>query len=151
MQKPASLFANYAIPQGVLDESFSDYPTTYTGYGQVRSAFGGMDVQDFHLLNESAKLSFLNQGITYAVYSEEGGGTEKVFPFDLFPRVISNQEWANLERGLLQRNRALNLFLGDVYGKKRILKDKVVPEEIVNSSAHYVKAMEGFKPAGRTI
>lgn len=149
MHQPAGLFGNYTIPDGILDESFSDFPNAYAGYEQVRTAFGGMETKDFYHLNESAKLSFLNQGITYAVYSEEDGGTEKVFPFDLFPRVISHQEWNNLEAGLLQRNRALNLFLFDVYNGQKILKNKVVPSDIVNSSAHYVKAMEGFKPLGK--
>ncbi|WP_020566996.1 circularly permuted type 2 ATP-grasp protein [Neolewinella persica] len=149
MEQSAGLFANYVVPEGILDESFSDFPSSYEGYEYVRTAFGGLSPKDFKRLSESAKLSFLNQGITYAVYSEEGGGTEKVFPFDLFPRVISNREWTGLEEGLLQRNRALNLFLQDVYSDQKILKDKVVPADIVNSSAHYVKAMEGFKPVGK--
>lgn len=71
-----------------------------------------------------------------------------MFPFDLFPRVIDAGEWASLEEGLIQRNRALNLFVADVYGEQRILKAGVVPEDLVKSSAHYVKAMEGFVPTG---
>lgn len=149
MEHSAGLFSNYVVPEGILDESFSDFPTSFEGYAYVRTTFGSLSPKDFKRLSESAKLSFLNQGITYAVYSEEGGGTEKVFPFDLFPRVISNQEWVRLEEGLLQRNLALNLFLRDAYSDKHIINDKIVPADIVNSSAHYVKAMEGFKPIGK--
>lgn len=148
MKKYAGLFANYSIPEGVLDEAFSDFEAAYPKYEVIRDVFDQLSAKDFERLNESARLSFLNQGITYAVYSEEGGGTEMVFPFDLFPRVIDANEWATLEKGLLQRNKALNMFLADVYGEQRILKEKVVPEDLVNSSAHYVKAMEGFVPVG---
>jgi uncharacterized circularly permuted ATP-grasp superfamily protein len=148
MKKYAGLFANYNVPEGVLDEAFSDFDTAYPGYGVIRDVFDGLSPEAFRRLNESARLSFLNQGITYAVYSEEGGGTEKVFPFDLFPRVIDGNEWVGLEKGLLQRNRALNEFLADVYGEERILKEGVVPVELVKSSAHYVPAMKGFVPVG---
>jgi len=148
MKEYAGLFANYSIPEGVLDEAFSDFDAAYAKYEVIRDVFDRLSPQAFQRLNESARISFLNQGITYAVYSEEGGGTEMVFPFDLFPRVIDAAEWASLEEGLLQRNRALNEFLTDVYSEQRILKAGVVPEELVKSSAHYVKAMEGFVPAG---
>lgn len=148
MKKYAGLFANYSIPEGVLDEAFSDFDAAYAKYEVIRDVFDQLSPKDFKRLNESARLSFLNQGITYAVYSEEGGGTEMVFPFDLFPRVIDAKEWQSLEEGLLQRNKALNLFLADVYGDQRILKEKVVPEDLVRSSAHYVEAMEGFVPVG---
>ncbi|MEL7160850.1 MAG: circularly permuted type 2 ATP-grasp protein [Bacteroidota bacterium] len=148
MNEHAGLFANYHFPEGILDEAFSDFATAYERYELIRDTFDRLSPEAFKSLNESARLSFLNQGITYAVYSEEGGGTEKVFPFDLFPRVIAAHEWAELEEGLLQRNLALNKFLADVYGDQEILKAGVVPEDLVKSSAHYVKAMEGFLPVG---
>ncbi len=149
MKQHQGLFANYQIPEGILDEAFSDFEAAYPRYEVIRDVFDSLTPKAFKRLNESARLSFLNQGITYAVYSEEGGGTEMVFPFDLFPRVIDAAEWAELEKGLLQRNRALNLFLADVYGEQRILKEGVVPEELVMSSDHYVAAMKGFLPAGK--
>ncbi|MEO0734280.1 MAG: circularly permuted type 2 ATP-grasp protein [Bacteroidota bacterium] len=148
MNEPAGLFANYRTPDGVLDEAFSDFATAYRQYGLIREAFDRFSPKDFKRLNESARLSFLNQGITYAVYSEEGGGTEKVFPFDLFPRVIDAAEWAELEAGLLQRTDALNKFIADVYGPQEILKAGIVPEELVTSSAHFLPAMQGFRPPG---
>lgn len=148
MKKHTGLFANYTIPEGVLDEAFSDFESAYADYNVIRDVFDNLTPAAFQKLNESARLSFLNQGITYAVYSEKDGGTEKVFPFDLFPRVIDATEWAALEKGLLQRSRALNAFLADVYSEERILKEGVVPTELVMSSAHYVPAMKGFVPVG---
>ena len=86
---------------------------------------------------------FRNHGITFAVYPDEQG-TEKVFPFDVIPRVISAEAWRRLEAGLKQRMHALNLFLDDVYGRKQILKDGAVPPEIVLSSSLYLREIEGL-------
>jgi uncharacterized circularly permuted ATP-grasp superfamily protein len=85
------------------------------------------------------------KGITFAVYGHEEG-TEKVWPFDIIPRVMSQQEWAAVENGLKQRIRALNLFLDDIYGEKKILKDRVVPRELVLSAKTYRPQCEGFRP-----
>lgn len=148
MIKTNGLLANYRPSPDTLDEAYSDFPSAYAKYPEIVKMFDSLPLSEFKRLNEIAKLSFLNQGITYAVYSEEGGGTEKIFPFDLFPRIIDAEEWSGLEQGLEQRNLALNKFLKDVYAKGQILKDKVVPEELVKSSAHYVEQMEGFLPAG---
>ncbi|MBC6992615.1 circularly permuted type 2 ATP-grasp protein [Neolewinella lacunae] len=148
MKKHAGLFANYTVSPGTLDEAFSEFPGAYAAYDRISEEFGALQQAEFERLNQMAKLSFLNQGITYAVYTEDGGGTEKVFPFDLFPRVIAAAEWQKLENGLKQRNEALNLFLADVYSEGKILKDRVVPAALIHSSAHYVKQMEGFSPVG---
>src|ERR1700704_2982485 len=86
---------------------------------------------------------FRNHGITFAVYPD-AQGTEKVFPFDIIPRVISAPTWKRLEAGLKQRLAALNLFLDDVYGRKLILKQRVVPPEIVLSSPQYAREVEGL-------
>jgi uncharacterized circularly permuted ATP-grasp superfamily protein len=86
---------------------------------------------------------FRNHGITFAVYPDTQG-TEKVFPFDIIPRVISADIWQHLEAGLKQRLRALNLFLDDVYGRKLILKQRGIPREIVLSSTLYLREIEGL-------
>jgi uncharacterized circularly permuted ATP-grasp superfamily protein len=72
---------------------------------------------------------------------------DRIFPFDIIPRLITSVEWKILERGLKQRIEALNLFIGDIYNAKKILKDKVIPEEIIYSSTGYLRACEGIKPA----
>lgn len=81
----------------------------------------------------TAELSLQNMGITFNVYSDQAG-TEKVWPFDLLPRIIDAEEWSMIQRGLEQRIRALNLFVDDVYNDKRIIKDKAVPEALIESS-----------------
>lgn len=86
---------------------------------------------------------FRNHGITFAVYPD-AQGTEKVFPFDVIPRIIPARTWSRLETGLKQRMHALNLFLDDVYGRKQILKDRAVPAELVLSSSLYLREIEGL-------
>jgi uncharacterized circularly permuted ATP-grasp superfamily protein len=92
---------------------------------------------------QTADLSFLHQGITFTVYSD-ARGTERIFPYDLLPRIITAAEWETVERGLVQRITALNLFLHDIYHKGQILADKVVPVELVISSKHYRRQMRNL-------
>src|SRR5260370_28063741 len=87
-----------------------------------------------------------NEGVTFAVYTD-AQGNEKVFPFDIIPRVISARAWKRLEAGLKQRLTALNLFLDDVYGAKLILKQRAIPPEIVLSSPQYLREVEGLPVA----
>ncbi|MCB0230393.1 MAG: circularly permuted type 2 ATP-grasp protein, partial [Anaerolineae bacterium] len=84
--------------------------------------------------------SFLNQGITFTVYSNDQG-TERIFPYDLLPRILTGEEWSTIDRGLRQRMAALNLFLYDIYHEGRILQDKVVPLDLVYSAPHYRREM----------
>ena len=90
-----------------------------------------------------ADSSFLEHGITFTVYGDEEG-TEKIFPFDLIPRIIPRAEWEIVEQGLTQRILALNLFLNDIYHDGKILSDGVIPKEIVYSSPNYRKEMVGI-------
>ena len=87
----------------------------------------------------------LKMGITFNVYGRDEG-TEKIFPFDLIPRIVSSEDWKQIESGLKQRIYALNLFLQDIYNEKKILKDKVIPEDLIMSSKAYRKECEGFTP-----
>jgi len=92
----------------------------------------------------AAELSFLNMGITFTVAGD--GGTERIFPFDIIPRILEEKEWRTLERGLKQRIYALNLFIDDIYHEQRILKDKIIPREIVLSGKSYLKECAGLNP-----
>ena len=89
-----------------------------------------------------ADKAFLTQGITFTVYGDDQG-TERIFPFDLLPRIIPAAEWRTLERGLTQRLTAINLFLKDIYHDQRILDEGVVPRELVQSCKHYRREMRG--------
>jgi len=93
-----------------------------------------------------AEASLLRKGITFNVYGHSDGD-EKIFPFDIIPRVIEAQEWERVEKGLKQRLKALNMFLQDLYNEKKVLKDKIIPADLVMSSKGYLRACEGLSPA----
>ena len=82
-------------------------------------------------------LAMRTEGVTFAVYSETEQGIERVWPFDLIPRIIPTAEWAILETGLKQRVRALNLFLKDIYHRQRILKDAAIPAQLIYQGKHF--------------
>lgn len=93
----------------------------------------------------AADHELLNMGITFNVYGHTDG-TEKVWPFDLIPRVISESEWQYVERGLKQRIKALNMFIDDMYHEQSIIRDGVMPEYMVQSSKGYLKQIHGMNP-----
>ena len=94
---------------------------------------------------QAAERALLQMGITFNVYGAEAG-SEKIFPFDLMPRIVAASEWERIDRGLKQRIRALNLFLDDLYHEQKIVKDGVVPAEIIFSSKAYRKECLGLNP-----
>jgi uncharacterized circularly permuted ATP-grasp superfamily protein len=130
------------------DEVFADTNLPREHYKMVVDRFNQLNLIDFERINNEVKTAFLNQGITFAVYAEDKKPAERIFPFDLFPRIIPNAEWMQVENGVIQRNKAINLFLYDIYHDKKILKDKVVPADLIFSSKNYLKEMIGFTPQG---
>ena len=103
--------------------------------------------EELRARQQAADAAFLHNGVTFTVYGREEG-TERIFPYDLIPRIISADEWDHLDRGLTQRITALNLFIKDVYGDRRILKDKAVPPELIYTCKHYRREMRGIKVPG---
>src|SRR6516162_7117710 len=96
-------------------------------------------------LQHAAERALLQMGITFNVYGESAG-VEKIFPFDLVPRIVAAAEWSHIERGLKQRICALNRFIDDLYHEQKILKDGIVPAELVLSSKAYRHQCAGFNP-----
>jgi uncharacterized circularly permuted ATP-grasp superfamily protein len=94
----------------------------------------------------AADMALLNMGITFNVYGHEAG-TEKIWPFDIVPRMIDGDEWDMIERGLKQRIRALNMFIDDAYNERRIIKDGVVPQWLMESGKCFLKPCAGLKPS----
>ncbi len=94
---------------------------------------------------QAAERDLLNLGITFTVYGDEAG-TERIFPFDILPRIVGAADWATIEDGLKQRIQALNLFIDDIYHAQRILKDGVVPEELVLSARNFLQPCVGLNP-----
>ena len=141
------IFSNYELNSRFYDEIFKDNEEVREIYKTLFKFFSEHSVTDFESLNEKAKAAFYNQGITFQVYNEDNM-QEKIFPFDLFPRIISAKEWEHIEKGVLQRSLALNKFLEDVYHDKKIIKDGIVPIEMLTTSENYLKQMKGVNPPG---
>ena len=107
-------------------------------------------LEDGQLLRcqSAAEASLLQIGITFNVYGDSAG-VERIFPVDLLPRVVRADEWGRIERGLQQRVRALNEFIDDIYHDQRILKDKVIPEEVIRTASSYRPQCQGVNPPNR--
>lgn len=128
---------------GFFDEMLDKDGQARPHYRKFRQHFKALTPQEFELKRHSVDVAFLRQGITFNVYGDSAG-TEKIFPFDLLPRIIPAKEWEFLERGLTQRITALNLFLHDIYHEQRILKDGVIPPHYVLSGKHFRREFAGF-------
>src|SRR6266478_5331623 len=113
------------------------------GYRRLYELLNRLGPAELERRHELAMQMFRDHGITFAVYPD-AQGNEKVFPFDIIPRVVEARTWRRLEAGLKQRLRALNLFLDDVYGRKLILKQRAIPPDIVLSSSLYLREIEGL-------
>ena len=128
------------------------YDEMFVASGEAR-ALAGDFVRQLRVLSgaqlqhhqRQADLTLRNMGITFSVYGHKAG-VEKVWPFDIVPRIIGAREWEHIERGLCQRIRALNLFLSDIYEESRIVADRVVPQELVMSSKAMRGPCIGFRP-----
>tara|TARA_B100001057_G_scaffold96213_1_gene92764 strand:+ start:4923 stop:6365 length:1443 start_codon:yes stop_codon:yes gene_type:complete len=116
---------------------------TRNHYGLVQDIFSSFSGKDFKAKQHSINRAFVEHGVTFTVYSDHQG-TEKIFPFDPFPRVVPFNEWEKVEHGLIQRVTALNLFLHDIYHDAQIVNDGVIPEHVVKSAEHYRPALKGL-------
>jgi uncharacterized circularly permuted ATP-grasp superfamily protein len=137
------LFRDYLL-DGAYDEMRTPDGGIRPHYQALLETLAAMPHEELLRRKQSADLSFLTQGITFTVYGRDEG-TERIFPYDLLPRLITAQEWDRIERGLTQRISALNHFLRDVYGECKILNDRVVPREMVYSCKHYRRQMCGLE------
>ncbi len=114
-------------------------------YQSIVETLGRLDIDEVKRREQMQQVSLVNQGITFTVYGESEG-TERVFPFDFVPRVIGSDEWEMLEAGLVQRVTAINLFLEDVYGDQRCLREGVVPFDLVLSRSDFRRQLIGTRP-----
>jgi uncharacterized circularly permuted ATP-grasp superfamily protein len=141
-----SLLRDYEFGSG-YDEMFEAPGVPWAHCRAVFDALSSLTTGDLAEARQRADLAFVNLGITFTVYSESQG-TERIFPFDLVPRVIAASEWARVEKGLKQRVLALNDFLQDVYNDARIIADGVIPAEAIFGSPNFRPEMRGFTPPG---
>jgi uncharacterized circularly permuted ATP-grasp superfamily protein len=138
----SALFTSYHLDTS-FDEMFDVAGRPRPPYQALLARLLDLPAEDLRRRQREADAAFLQQGITFTVYGDKGG-TERVFPYDLLPRILTHDEWQRISRGLSQRLLALNLFLRDVYGDGRILKEGIVPRELVVTAQHYRREMRGL-------
>jgi uncharacterized circularly permuted ATP-grasp superfamily protein len=134
-------------PGPCYDEFFAALANARTGLESLIEAMSNLGEQELLRRQQVAERALLHTGITFQVYSDRAG-LERIFPLDLIPRVVPAVEWEWIEAGLKQRIYALNLFLQDLYGDAKILKDGVIPEHVIRSAKCYREACMGLKPPG---
>jgi uncharacterized circularly permuted ATP-grasp superfamily protein len=137
------LFAGYSLSDA-FDEMFDGRAQPRRPYRRLHKELTKLTPDELLRSKQKADLTFFNQGITFTVYGRNES-TERIFPHDLLPRIVSAGEWDAIERGLTQRITALNLFLKDIYHDRKIIQDRVVPGEVVYSCRHYRRQMTRVK------
>jgi uncharacterized circularly permuted ATP-grasp superfamily protein len=137
------MFDKYEV-DGLYDEMFATPGNPRSHYVPVATRLQALGPTAFERRRRMADVTFRNQGITFTVYSDTRG-VEKIFPFDLVPRIIPANEWDVIERGLTQRITALNLFCQDVYHEQRILRERIIPPELIYGAKMFRREMFGVK------
>jgi len=137
------LFESYQT-DNFYDEMFAAPGVPRPHYAKLFNTLADISPEHYDARRKLADLAFLLQGITFTVYSD-GAGTERLFPFDLIPRIVPHSEWEVVERGLQQRVRALNLFLQDIYGSQKILNNAKIPRDLIYSCKQFRREMIGLK------
>ncbi|MEI9996330.1 MAG: circularly permuted type 2 ATP-grasp protein [Rhizomicrobium sp.] len=135
-------YEQYALGKA-YDEMFFADGTVRPHYAALDGRLTTLPAGELLRRQQACELSFLHQGITFTVYNDNQA-TERIIPTDLLPRIVTAQEWSRIERGLEQRIRVLNLFLRDIYGDARVLKDGVIPRSMIYGSKHYRREMRGL-------
>jgi len=131
--------------EGFFDEMFTADGKTRSGYNFFKDRVEQLTKEEFTRRQISAERALMAMGITFNVYSENEG-TERIMPVDIIPRIVSAQEWDKMEKGLIQRITALNLFLADIYSDQKIIKDGIIPKDVIYSSKNYLAPCMGIKP-----
>ncbi len=145
ISRPVLVKPAYCPLPDTYDEMFEAGLSPRAASEPVASELLSAPPERINELRARADRMFLRMGVTFNVYGEDAG-TERIFPFDIVPRVIDADTWKALEAGLAQRVRALNAFVADIYGEGRILKDEVVPRDLVYGSSQFRRAAVGIRP-----
>lgn len=137
----ASLLNGYTTQPHIWDE-MCEKDAIRSHYEIFFNALSETTQAELQLKDELAKKLFMSQGITFTVYSD-GAGIEKIFPFDIIPRIITQKEWEHIDAGIKQRIKALNIFLRDVYHDQFIIKDGIIPANLIHSCPNFLREMVG--------
>jgi uncharacterized circularly permuted ATP-grasp superfamily protein len=135
------LFEQYKTYPGTWDEMCTGN-TIRPQYQQVFSDISQLANEVLQQKDKQAGELFMNQGITFTVYSDDAG-IERIFPFDIIPRILTGAEWDHIQQGITQRLRALNFFLKDIYSQQQVIKDKIIPAELIATCPHYTREVFG--------
>ena len=136
-------FSNYEISKSFYDEMFHDDASPRDHCVDLHSTLTGLSELELSTMQERVTRSFYNEGITFIVYDDEAAG-ERIIPIDCVPRILANAEWRQIEAGLDQRLRALNLFLEDIYNNAKIISDGVIPSDVVRDCPQFRVEMRGL-------
>lgn len=139
----SALLNQYLVTHGIWDEMKTN-AAIREQYQLVFKAIKEMDIAILQQKDRIAAELFMSQGITFTVYSDNSG-IERIFPFDIIPRIIPEKEWSEIEKGIKQRLKALNLFLKDIYNEQQIIKDKIIPASLIASCANFNREVFGIK------
>ncbi|WP_245744543.1 circularly permuted type 2 ATP-grasp protein [Lentzea fradiae] len=143
--RPGELFDGYLDPRrphaDAYDEMFSAEDGVRSAYRALYESVAPSQVTDLNARSEALGRAFVDQGITFSL-----SGQERPFPLDLIPRIITAGEWSKLERGIVQRVRALEMFLADIYGDAQIVRDGVLPRRLITSCEHFHREAAGIIP-----
>jgi uncharacterized circularly permuted ATP-grasp superfamily protein len=134
-------------PGSAFDEAVDARGELRAHYRQLAERLAGLGPEALQRRQRAVELFFLQRGTTFTVYSE-AAGIDRIFPFDPFPRIVPADEWTRIEAGLKQRLCALNLFLQDIYHDQKILKDGIVPVELVYGARHFRREWIGVQVPG---
>jgi len=129
--------------QAAYDEMFGRDGVLRQHYESLGARLATLEADELVRRQQACELSFLQQGITFTVYSD-AQATERIIPTDLLPRIVPANEWSHIEKGLTQRINALNLFLRDLYCEGLVLRDGIVPRSMIYGSRHYRREMKGL-------
>jgi len=138
--REVSFLDDYQPTSDTWDEMFNNDHSIRSPYQKVIDYLSRESIEDLNKKEELAKRLFMSQGITFTVYNS-GEGIEKIFPFDIIPRIITATDWAFIEKGIKQRLKALNIFLKDVYSNMFIVKDNIIPLDMIYSCPHFLREM----------
>lgn len=130
---------------GFYDEMFDENCKVRPNYKLFLDQLKKVSRTQLQTLQHATDRAQLSLGMTFNVYNDDEG-IERILPLDIIPRIITNEEWIKLEKGLQQRIKALNIFIQDIYNEQKVFKDKIIPKELIFSSISYLKQLEGFTP-----
>ncbi|GAA4268405.1 circularly permuted type 2 ATP-grasp protein [Hyunsoonleella aestuarii] len=136
------LFSSYDLLPNTWDEMYNNDSKIRTQYNIINSYLQSTSPEVLFKKEELSRQLFMSQGVTFTVYNDNEG-IEKIFPFDIVPRIITSKEWDKIDKGIKQRLTALNLFIKDIYHDQFIIKDGIIPADLIYSCPYFLREMKG--------